>query len=405
MAAFTMEEPMTDLTKFRFTPVFSRRIPDPNFSKSHGIERHLLTMRVSDVPKELPLDPNARTPNPNRRVYREVKESLYNRSPGEPDTFHLKNKGITIVAQSVDKVGQEEFDVHVRQGVHGIVDGGHTYTLISDALGDTDLPPDQFVNVEIRVGVPDSWITEIAGGLNTSVQVQDMSLDNLAGKFDWLKDMLQDEPYFGKIAWSENDRGEFDARDIISFLMAFNIELYPNDEDEHPVHAYEKKSIALKEFERKPGSFERMRPIIKEVLALHDYIRLESRDLWNNHVGSRAAGLAFMETRDRQPFDFPFIGKQSKVRVMNGALFPMLAAFRWYVQRDPETDEMAWNGGFENVLGAWRSVGPELLKATHQASNELGRNPNAIGKSRNHWANLHTRVAKHDLMAQRQAVS
>jgi len=35
---------------------------------------------------------------------------------------------------------------------------------------------------------------------------------------------------------------------------------------------------------------------------------------------------------------------------------------------------------------------------TFQASNELGRNPNAIGKSRNHWANLHARVAKSELI-------
>lgn len=396
---------MTDLIEFRFKPEFARRIPDPYFHRTHGIERHLLTMRANEMPAGLPLDPNARTPNPNRRVYREVRDSLFNRSAGEPNTFHLKNKGITLIAHSVDKVGDNEYRVTVRRGVHGIVDGGHTYTLISEALGDPDLPHDQFVNVEVRVSVPETWITEIAGGLNTSVQVQDMSLDNLAGRFNWLKKELRGQPYFDKIAWSENDKGEMDARDIVSLLAAFNVELYPNDQDEHPVHAYEKKSSALKEFERKTETFQRMRPIIRDVFTLHDTIRYEAYDLWNKNVGSNAHRLAFMDSRERTPFDFPFIGRRLKYRVTNGALFPMLAAFRWYVRRHPTTFEMEWRGGFDEVLAAWRSVGPELLRATHQASNELGRNPNAVGKSRNHWANLHTRVAKHDLMARQRTAS
>jgi hypothetical protein len=31
-------------------------------------------------------------------------------------------------------------------------------------------------------------------------------------------------------------------------------------------------------------------------------------------------------------------------------------------------------------------------------SDQMGRNPNAIGKSRSHWATLHTIVVKNDLM-------
>lgn len=44
------------------------------------------------------------------------------------------------------------------------------------------------------------------------------------------------------------------------------------------------------------------------------------------------------------------------------------------------------------------------MRATLQTSNELGRNPLSIGKSRNHWANLHTRVAKFDLLNQQAKV-
>ena len=265
-----------------------------------------------------------------------------------------------------------------------------------------EIPKEQYVKVEILTGVPDEWIVEIAGGLNTSVQVQDMSLDNLGGLFEWIKDELGDEPYVNRIAWKENDAGEFDARDIVSFMTCFNIDSYPNEGDTQPVIAYERKSSALKQFEEHPDSYKKMRPILKEILILHDTISYESREIWNR-TGGQFGSFAFVDDRKKGDFDFPFIGKQLQYRLTNGALYPMLAAFRWMIRVDKQTGNLAWNGGFENVLNRWRHSAEELLRATAQANTELGRNPNAIGKSRNHWANLHARVAMRDLMSQRAA--
>lgn len=39
------------------------------------------------------------------------------------------------------------------------------------------------------------------------------------------------------------------------------------------------------------------------------------------------------------------------------------------------------------------------MKKTYEASKELGRNPNALGKSRNLWASLYAHVAMKDLMS------
>ena len=77
---------------------------------------------------------------------------------------------------------------------------------------------------------------------------------------------------------------------------------------------------------------------------------------------------------------------------------PILAAFRWMVERDPK-GKLRWRGGFNSVKALWSASALELLKMTKQASDELGRNPNAVGKSRNHWANLFARVAMRDLTA------
>src|SRR5260370_42331340 len=109
---------------FTFPSKFVRRVPDPVFHADHGMERHFMFVPAADVPKELPMDPNARVPNIRRSVYKEVRESLQ-----KPDgQFHLKHKGITLVAHSVEKKDNSEYEVHFEKG-HGILDGGHTYSL------------------------------------------------------------------------------------------------------------------------------------------------------------------------------------------------------------------------------------------------------------------------------------
>ncbi len=391
------------LEKFRFKTAYARRIPDPNFKNEHGTERHLFVMPVKSIPTGIGLDPNARKPNIQKRVYRKVEASLLQQDDSPKGTFHLKSKGITIIAQAVKQLGDNEYEVAIESGIHGIVDGGHTYKLITENQDNDDLSDDQYVNVEVRVGVPERWIPEIAGGLNTSVQVQDMSLDDLSGQFEWLKGCLRGESYFDKIAWSENDPGDYDARDIISMLLCFNVALFPNDQEEHPVAAYEKKSAALKMFEENTESFKRMKPIIKDILRFHDIVSMHGRQLYNQAGGAKGGSLAFVDHRKRRKYQFTFTGEEDAFRLAPGALYPMMASFRWYVVQDQETLKMKWRGGFKAVLAAWQDLGGDLMRATVQTSNELGRNPQSIGKSRNHWSNLHSRVVKYDLMSQQQS--
>src|SRR5262245_57173983 len=192
---------------FTFPTKFVRRVTDPVFHDNHGMERHFMFVAAAEVPPGLPTDPNARVPNIRRSVYKEVRESLQ-KTDGQ---FHLKHKGITLVAQSVEKKSESVYLVQFEKG-HGILDGGHTYKLILEEQAAGTLPieelPDkkqQFVKFEIITRAPSDWVPEMAGGLNTSVQVQDMSLDNLEGRFNWIKEVIQDQPYASKIAWRENE--------------------------------------------------------------------------------------------------------------------------------------------------------------------------------------------------------
>jgi hypothetical protein len=206
--------------------------------------------------------------------------------------------------------------------------------------------------------------------------------------------------HYGVVARRENEPGDFDARDLISLLTCFNIELFSNsgnNGDSHPVVAYEKKSKALELFEEHPESFERLRPILKDILVLHDTIRLESQR-FHKDAGGNYGNLSFVEKKEKG-FQFPFISKTGEYRLMNGALYPILGAFRWMVEIEPKKRKARWRGGFSNVLRLWEASASELLRLTVQTNAEHGRNPNAMGKSRSHWSNLYTRVAFRDLQS------
>src|SRR5579883_3131218 len=89
-----------------FVAEYARRIPDPTLRTA---ERHILFVRAENVPEALPKDPNPRAQKIDRGIYREVGAHLLNED-GTPNTFHLKNKGITLIA---DKVERKNDDEHV----------------------------------------------------------------------------------------------------------------------------------------------------------------------------------------------------------------------------------------------------------------------------------------------------
>jgi hypothetical protein len=382
-------------------------MPDPVFQTNPSIVHHIFWVPAHSLVDSLSYGPNARSPNIRKHVYRKVDDSLMNVDCLE-NTFHLKNIGISINAQAVTKVGDDKFVVELPDSeYHGVLNGGHTLDLIARRIKDGSIPPNQHVKVEVRTGIPNEWLAEIAGGLNTALQVEDMSLDDLKGAFEWIKEDLGTEPYYGAIAWSENDKGEYDARDLVSLLTCFHIGLYPNDKAVHPVEAYEKKSKALdqfrRDFEENGGvEFRKLRPILKDILKLHDLIQIDFAPV---HVknGGKARSLKIMDKKPedgKQSFSFTFIGKQSKESLQTGALYPMLAAFRWMVEEDA-SGNYCWRGGFDNVLKRWKETAPDLVRKTFERSKELGGNSNAIGKSRTHWDTLHQTVAFRDLMAKK----
>ncbi|MGE5692235.1 MAG: AIPR family protein, partial [Candidatus Zixiibacteriota bacterium] len=368
---------------------------------STNIEHHILLCRAVDLPPDIPTDPNPREQKTDKGIYKDVKNSLLN----EKDlTFHLKNKGVTIIAHEINySTNRDAVEISFKDG-EGIVDGAHTCKIILE--NQTECPSNQFVKLEVLTGVPKSYIELIAEGLNTAVVVQAMSLANLSKDFDWVKAILDTTPYGKKIAYKENVDAEFDIRDIVGLMTLFNVDLFP-DATTHPKVAYISKARALDTFlgkedgdndeetkRKRRESFKKLAPILKDILQFHDYVHLKAHELYNREYLGKARKLAFYQTRKRGKYTLIFSNTETGSMLYDGALYPILGAFRYLVEKNPGTESYSWKvGSFENVKKLFDKVGAQMIYATKNTSDSRGRNPNAIGKDDSHWDNLYKTVA------------
>lgn len=389
----------------------ARRIHDPNFPDA---VEHLFTVNVLDLP-ELPMQANPRAQNTNRKVYKDVAKSLLNEE-GAPNAFLGKNLGIYACANSVDKVEDGTWELafgeaeSVLDGLDGILNGGHTAQLIWDnqaelrQMAADDDSVAQFVRLYVRQGYPRELLAEMAGTLNTAVQVQDYSLAEHQDKFDWIHQSIAGKPYKEAIAFKENVSAQYYVTDILSMLALFDTIEYPNNGGDHPTGAYREKSVVLDRYLAKPEQFQRLEPILDDILKLHDLIASEGADKYNEFFRkdpSRKKGAAgrleWIEKRRRGSYPFPFIGMEGERKLNRAAIYPALAAFRWMV--DEDGSKVAWKGGFAEVKKAWDEAGPEMMKLTQDTSLDNGRKTMAIGKSSTHYNALHSAVAKYQLMS------
>ena len=373
----------------------ARRTPDPVFPK---VERHIFMVRAEDLPEGMPKGSNPREQNIDRMVWKEIGRHLLNHS-GVPNTFHLKNKGITVVASQVQRLDDDRIRLIFASEHEGIVDGGHTYELIQNNKEIIDLHNadddneliNQFVKVEVITGLDQDTVPEIAGGLNTGIQVSTHSLANLEDKFLWIKRCLGNEPYARSIMYRENENKPIDVRQILQFMECLNLTDYPNNGREHPVRAYSSRERLVQHYVKHPAQYEALEPVLKDVLRLYDTIQYEARGLYNEAVTNAKAGkFVFFEKRERGTHEFHFIQKTDVYRLHRAAALPMLGAFRALLELDPATGKARWVlPSFGDVLTTWRAMAPELIDATKETSTNNARKLHAIGRDKTYWKTLH----------------
>lgn len=374
-------------TVHRVRVQYARRMPHATFTT---IEKHFFNVRVSDIKEAFRLDANPRDAEGrdlNRQVYKDVRDSLLGKT-ATPGTFDLMNRGLTLIAQTVTKVSDEEYDITIDDG-QGVADGGHTQEILKKFASDPELPAEQTVDLKVLSGVPEQMVADIAKGLNTGLQVREHTIANHKQEFEWLKEIVKPTPYGEIFSWRENEPGDYDVRDLLSVIEALNIIDYPNTKPGHPYHAYEKSSTTVKNFLNDTAKYKRFSGIVVDALRLYDVVRHDFYDLRREAGGSPGALKIVEAARPGAKLEFPFAGfPAEQYRLHKGATFPIFAAFRNMVAIDGD-GVIGWKGGFDSVLEAWDKHGAELVSITFSATKEISRFPDALGKARGHWDNLH----------------
>lgn len=377
---------------------YSRRYPDPLNVNMEGdslnIEHHILVSRAIDIPSGISKAPNPREQRIDKGIYKKVKESLEDTSDM---SFHLKNKGITILAHQVEYSDDKKTATVYLSENDGIVDGGHTYEIILATQSEGMCPEGQYVKFEIITGVPKEMSADITGGLNTAVQVDNASLLNLEGKFDWVKKALEKTRYGDKISYKQNQEGEYDIREILGLLTLFNVKKFIPPQ--HPKEAYVSKAKCLDLYQDDPDSFKMLTPLLKDILFLHDYVHIQSKERYNEVKGGKAGGMVGVyATRKKGEYEFIFMDEKRSYRLYDGALYPMLGAMRFLVEQKKDEEVYSWRlKSFEDVKSFFDEIAPELVTKTYNTSLVYGRKPNPIGKDENHWDNLYNTVEVHFL--------
>ncbi len=359
-------------------------------------------VRATDIPASLDryMEINPRVPSRNKTgiLSGPVAKGILETLREQPDEMVMKNQGIYLLVSSTQYEHDENNGVLSLilndSGKHGIINGGHTYAAIREAV-ETATPEElkelerAYVRLNIFQGVDEDWVPEIAEGLNRSKQVDDPSLINLQGDFDTIRRVMKGRPGEQAISYHQGDEGDMYISEVLVYLEMFNKQRFT--ERKHPNGLYNRQGLALKYFSEDMQNYQsgltKLIGLLPDFLKLADNIRLlvptaatkNRLQFGRIKVGAERAGSHRPRT-----IPLPFIGKTSTYRVPNGWVYPILAAFRANLR-----DDYTWRVPLEDLLPAIIDDLAGVCVVEHRDNN---MRPELIGKRESAYSACYLRV-------------
>lgn len=360
-----------------------RKLDDP-FENGKS-KKYVFYVKVDDVPEGIPMATNPREQKLNSGVANAIKESLLSND----GYFHLKNRGIVLSAENVHYNNKEKTaTIYFADNMcHGNIDGGHTYKILCEHKREN---LEQYVQFEVMTGVEDI-IESLAEARNTSVQVDEKSMAELAQKFDPIKEALEGMPFFDRIAFKQNqiktdDTGKklkmIDAREIVAIINMFNIAKY--NETHHPISAYSSKAKMLSLYLEDPEEYRKYVNVMPDIFDLYDTVEVEFADAYIASGGrygrKKYAGYKEGKVVGKSKFGLT----DMMYKVPDGLLYPAVAAFRGLLVFNHITEKYEWKNGV-NPIDVWSKCKEVLTSKIMSFAASIGDNPNAVGKDPNIW--------------------
>lgn len=347
---------------------------------------YYLLVDMKELPSDLPLDVNPREPKMTTNVARNLLSAV-----AEPETdFYINNRGIVISAKSLSfnsSVSEVTIDLGNRDNdsdrlQYGILDGGHTYTAIIKKRNDIPHGIRKYVRVEVITNVQN--ITRLSDARNTSVQVSDIALFNLDDKFEDIKKAIVGEPYENHIAYKDNENKSIHVSELLRFLYAFDIDLYPDD-NSAPVQSYSFKAQVFKRYKQafETPLYKSLTKQLPLLVRLYDTIERELPDKYREYKQSQGVavprfglvrGIESLENETKTKF----LASPTRYSVSSGYIYPIFGAFRSLLRYEDENSEVSW---IFDPIQIWNEVGVSIVQNTF----ETYTNPQLAGKDKQLW--------------------
>jgi hypothetical protein len=393
---------------FRFTISTQeyRSLPIPGLD---GVKVGDCFVRVTDLPEQLDrfMRVNPRVPNRSQKgilsgpVVQGITETLLE----DPEDMAIKNQGIYLLVSDAtfERTPGGSGQLTITLGDpnrHGIVNGGHTFAAIRDAIESAEefelkSLTSAYVRLHILQGIEDAKVAEMAEGLNRSKQVDDPSLANLQGHFNRIREVMSGKPGADVIAYHQGGTGEIYISEVLVFLEMFNRERF--DRKKHPHYLYNRTKSALEFYQRdldvRPTSpLDLLIPKLPEILLLSDMLKYETPAAAKRigfEFGRMKTGKVRAGTKTGKNISLPFLDKIMTHRVPSGWLYPMLAAFRANVDWDLMQSKFQWKVPLEKLV---KKVIDDLVRVCVTEHRDNGLQPDKVGKRESAYSQCYDKV-------------
>jgi RNA polymerase-binding transcription factor DksA len=345
-----------------------------------GVSHYIGLIPVTALPDGITTANNLRLQNLGSPVAKRMRASL----ESNDGMFHLKNKGITMLASSVSHISDTSFAVIVdgtneRDG-DGILDGGHTYKLIRQAINAGVDVSKQYVFVWLRVNVPTQYRAEMAEALNNSAAVSEASLANRRDEFGWMKTCLPADSV-SNIAWQQN---ETDKRCKVEELIAQHYAVIPSYIDTAYV-SYSSRAKTLSTYRTAQDAFRAHKALFLDTVRMYEYFQYAYVDDISARLGARA-----LEKRARPytPLLLP-ADIATNTRACRAIAMVLLGTMSSLVIHTVE-GEAHFDRDFESLKRFYDSIWEDLLQGLADAwnSQDVAGDPGALGKRDKTWSTL-----------------
>lgn len=377
-------------------------------------------VKVKDFPNgEIPDKINPRS-HDNINLTANIPKAISDSTQDEPTTFHLLNRGCLILAKKAWYDNKEKLLHFVieSEDEHGMVDGATTDRVLAEIkaqvakevlkipkasfadfsiLKDSQIPEyfmNAYIHIEIIAGDVNGLRINLADARNTSRQVKEFALEELRGNFKWLKDVIEKSVLKGRIKYREDDPEPVDVRTVLALLTLFHP--FWNEKKMDPVIAYTGKGriIEMYQDEAWKEGYENLASVTIDILKLYDFIHVEFQKKYMEFYGPGAKLGKRKEVKyyDEEEKARKLHLTQSKTQYVlaDGWLYPLLGSLRVLLKHQKGNKKLAvWK---IDPFEFFNKYGSQLVPILVESSEDYGRNPNAVGKSRRVWDALRTKV-------------